>query len=136
MTTQFKITTTGTVSPVKLEGIGSYHVHPTIDLDLMERFSLDDIVNDTYIQGAIDNGEMTVTDQSGYTITNLNYLKPPIFEIDTYASKSSYIGYGSLTACNIERVITVSGTTYDVTYADASKNFTKVWANRGSYTYL
>ncbi len=136
MTTQFKITTTGTVSPVKLEGIGSYHIHPTVDLDLLTRFSLDDIVNDTYIQLAIDNGEMTVEDQNGFTITNLQYLKPPIFEVDTYASNSSYIGYGSLTACNIERVITISGTTYDVTYADGSKNFTKEWSGRTSYTYL
>ncbi len=136
MITEFNITTTGTVSPVKLEGIGSYHFHPTTDLNLLERFSLDELVNDSYIQLAIDNGELTVTDQSGFTITNLTYLKPPIFEVDNYDTNSSYIGYGSLSACNIQRVVTISGGTYEVKYADGSKNFTKVWSNRGSYTYL
>ena len=136
MITQFRITTTGTVSPVKLEGIGSYHEHPTTDLDLMTRFSLDDIVNDVYVQQAIDNGEMTVLDQSGFTITNLSYLRPPIFEVDTYDSNASYIGYGTLNACNIERVVTISGSTYESKFADGSKNFTKVWSNRASYTYL
>jgi hypothetical protein len=136
MITEFNITTTGTVSPVKLEGIGSYHYHPTSNLNLLERFSLDDIVNDTYIQQAIDNGEMTVVDQSGFTITNLNYLKPPVFEVDTYDTNASYIGYGSLNACNIERVTTISGSTYESKFADGSKNFTKVWADRSTYTYL
>ena len=136
MITEFNITTTGTVSPVKLEGIGSYHNHPTINLDLMTRFSLSDIVNDIYIQQSIDAGEITVTDQSGFTITNLSYLKPPIFDCDNYQTNSTYIGYGSTTACNIQRVITISGGTYDTTLADGSMNFTKVWANRSTYTYL
>jgi hypothetical protein len=136
MITQFNITTTGVVSPLKLEGIGSYHDHPTTNLDLLTRFTLDEILNDPYIQDAIDNGEMTVTDQSGFTITNLSYTKPPIFDTDTYQTNSTYIGYGVASACNIQKVTTVSGVTYNNTWASGEFNFTKIWADRGTYTYL
>jgi hypothetical protein len=138
MISKFIITTTGLVSPVKFEGLGSYHAHPTIDLDLLERFTLDEIVNDSYVQWAIDNGEITVVDENGDPIVNTSYISDnvPIFEIDNYDLNKSYIGYGTPSACNILRITTLDNVNYLYQWAEGEKNFTKIWANRNSYTYL
>jgi hypothetical protein len=138
MITKFIITTTGVAPTVKLEGVGSYHYHPETSIDLMERFEIDELVEDTTIQDAIDNGEITVVDQNGDSIVNMSYilLGPPIIDTDNYDINSTYIGYGDPLACNILRVITTNNTTYTQSWADSSQNFDKIWADRGTYTYL
>lgn len=138
MVSSFIVTTTGIVSPVKFERLGSYHDHPTVSLDLTERFNIEEILNDTTIQDAIDNGEITVVDENGDTIVSLVYAagNVNIFEIENYGMNSSYVGYGTPLACNILRVITTDSLTYTQTWASGEKNFNKVWANRANYTYL
>jgi hypothetical protein len=136
MITKFIITTTGTVSPVKLEGLGSYHEHPTT-LDLMERFTLNEIVEDFFTQEAIDNGEITVVDQNGDEITNLKYLLNgvPIVDIDNVDTLNSYIGYGELNTCKIQKITTTTNG-YVITWSDGNENFDKIWSDRYTYNYF
>jgi hypothetical protein len=136
MITKFIITTTGTVSPVKLEGLGSYHEHPTT-LDLMERFPLNEIVEDFFTQQAIDNGEITVVDQNGNEIINLKYLLngTPIVDIDNVDNLTSYIGYGELNACKIQKITTTTNG-YNISWSEGNQNFDKEWGLRLSYSYF
>jgi hypothetical protein len=136
MITKFIITTTGTVSPVKLEGLGSYHEHPTT-LDLMEFFTLNEIVEDFFTQEAIDNGEITVVDQNGDEITNLKYLLNgvPIVDIDYIDTLNSYTGYGELNACKIQKITTTTNG-YVITWSDGNENFDKIWSDRYTYNYF
>lgn len=138
MITEFNITTTGIVSPVKLEGLGSYHEHPTTNLNLLDRFTIEEIVDDEYLQLAIDNGEITVTDENGDSIVNLTYLKngAPIFDTDNFSESITYVGFGEPLACNILRITTTGKITYTSLWANGEKNFTKNWSDRYTYTYL
>jgi len=141
MITEFNITTTGLVPTTKLEGLGSYHDHPTTNLDLLTRFTLDDIINDTCIQLAIDGGEITVQDEDGNSITQLQYLvnSIPVFDTDIVSNNKTYIGYGNINACKIQEVTTInsfSGTSYTSLWANGNESFDKIWANRVSYTYF
>ena len=134
----FIITTTGTVTPVKLEELGAYFDHPTSAYTLSDSFSLDEISNTPTLQAAIDNGEVTAVDENGNLITNLSYLtKPvPVFEIDNIAYNKSYVGFGTSGACKILEVITAEDGSNTSLWSSGSESFDKIWSARTSYSYF
>lgn len=68
---EFRITTTGTLSPVVFNDIGGRQfAHPTTAYNLAAEFSLDEISNSFDIQNAITLGHITVTDEAGQPITD------------------------------------------------------------------
>ncbi len=135
---KFIFTTTGTQSPVKFEELGAYFDHPTSAYTLTDYFDILEISEAATIQTLIDGGHITATDENGNLITNLNYLTSPIpvFDIDQVNSTTSYIGYGEINACKIQRVITTGSTTYSSLWANGDESFNKIWANRLSYSYF
>lgn len=136
--TEFIFTTTGTLSPVKFEELGVYFDHPTSAYTLTDYFDVEEIREATTIQDALDNGYITAIDENGNGIIDLTYMgnKIPKFNVDTYTTNSSYIGYGSINTCKILQVITISGLTYSSLWANGDEELNKVWANRASYSYF
>jgi hypothetical protein len=137
MVKQVIISTTGTVSPVKLEELGAYFEHPTTGYTLSDYFDLDEIENADTLQQAMDNGELTVTDENGNVITSLNYLttSAPVFEIDNVSNTKSYVGYGEPNACKIHE-ITSNSTGYTAFWAGNNESFDKIWSGRTDYSYF
>lgn len=135
---KFIFTTTGLISQVKFEGIGAYFNHPISAYTLSDYFDLDEIEEDVTIQQALDNNYITAVDENGNTISTLDYLvdSPMIFEIDYIDNSTSYIGYGEVNACKIQKIITTGKTSYNVYWADGNQNYNKLWSNRLSYTYF
>ena len=69
----FRITTTGTLSPVSFPDLGSRDFfHPTVSYDLVsgEGYTLEQCLNSVDIAAAIDAGYITVEDALGNPITN------------------------------------------------------------------
>lgn len=70
---EFKITTTGTLSPVEFPDVGSREfIHPTVSLDMIatEGFLLEELLASNDIAASIDAGHITVEDAQGNPITN------------------------------------------------------------------
>ncbi len=68
---QYKITTTGTQSPVIFHDLGRRQfTHPTVDYDLLanNEFSLDEITNSLDIKNALSNGYITAKDENNESI--------------------------------------------------------------------
>jgi len=69
----FKITTTGTLNPVPFADLGKLpgYSHPTIDYDLEQEFTIDEINSSQDVQDAITNGYITVEDEHGNNVTTI-----------------------------------------------------------------
>ena len=132
------ITTTGTVSPVKLEELGAYFDHPTSAYTLSDSFTIAEIANTPTLQAAMDNGEVTVVDENNNVITNLSYLVNPIpvFAIDNVTFNKSYVGFGASGSCKILEVITATDGLNTSLWSSGSESFDKIWSARTSYSYF
>jgi hypothetical protein len=135
---KFIFTTTGLVPIVKFEGIGAYFNHPISAYTLSDYFDLNEIVNDLKIQEALDNNYITAVDENDNEITALEYLisNVPIFEIDQINNTTSYIGYGILNECKIQRIVTEKNGNYLSQWSEGNQNFDKTWGNRYNYNYI
>ena len=70
---KFLITTTGTVSPVIFDDLaGRSLIHPTVDIDFILEFSIEELRESSNIQSAIDAAEITVKDENGNIILNVD----------------------------------------------------------------
>lgn len=98
---------------------------------------------DDYLSGGTFNtstGDLSLIRLSGETIIiNLDnrYLLagPVIFSSETSGS-TTYVGYGTISACKIRQIITVSGYTYTAYWSEGSETLDKIWGNRLSYSYF
>ncbi len=73
MAASFKITTTGTLTPISFPDIGSRDfVHPIVSLDMIadEGYELEELLSSQDIRDAISNGHITVEDAEGNPITD------------------------------------------------------------------
>jgi|TARA_R110000824_G_scaffold106610_18_gene252154 hypothetical protein len=68
---------------------------------------------------------------SGVTIN----FGPPVFDIST-SGNTSYVGYGVESACKIKLIVTISGGTYNVSWANGDEILSKIWGDRLNYTYF
>jgi len=134
----FIITTTGTVTPVKLEELGAYFDHPTCAYTLSDSFTIEEIANTPTLQAAMDNGEVTAVDENGNVITSLAYLTNPVpvFEIDNVDYNKSYVGFGTSGACKILEVITAVDGSNTSLWSSGNESFNKIWTARTSYSYF
>ncbi len=73
MARQFKITTTGSLNPVPINDLGKIpgYFHPSVDIDLYLEFSIDEVLNSSDTQDAITSGFITVIDENGDSITDI-----------------------------------------------------------------
>jgi hypothetical protein len=73
MANEIRVTTTGTQDPVVIVDFGAYEIdHPTSAFNILsDGFSLEEVRDSADFQGAIDAGEITVTDENGTSITNV-----------------------------------------------------------------
>ena len=79
---QFLLSTTGTLNPVSIGDFGARQfIHPTIDFDLMEENSEDEIRSSNDVQDLIDAGHIIIKSEDGNLIDNLNPL--PTFLLET-----------------------------------------------------
>lgn len=68
---EFRITTTGTQSPVVFNDIGGRSfTHPTVAYNLASEFSLDEISRSSDVQSALSGGHITATNEFGQAITS------------------------------------------------------------------
>jgi len=85
---QYKITTTGTLSPVVFDDLGARSfVHPTVDYDLLQEFTEQEIYESADVQDAIGSGHITVEDKYGNPITD----PPAQMNKETYDSNDDGI---------------------------------------------
>jgi hypothetical protein len=59
----------------------------------------------------------------------------PIVDVDNSQYNVSYIGYGYLNSCKIQKVST-NQTGYTSTWSEGSEVFDKIWSNRYNYNYF
>lgn len=134
----FIFDTTGLVPIVKFEEIGAYFNHPISAYTLSDYFTIEEIRYSTTIQNAINNNEIVAYDEFGNIIYDISFLTESItvFEIDNVSRNKTYTGYGSITACKINEVITSTDGSYTSLWASGNQSFDKIWANRSGYTYF
>ena len=73
MAKEFNITTTGSLSPVPINDLGKNpgYTHPTVALDLLIEFSIDELLNSDDLQAAIDNGYILAVNEVSAPITDI-----------------------------------------------------------------
>ena len=59
----------------------------------------------------------------------------PVVDVDNSKYNISYIGYGLLNACKIQKVVT-NTTGYTSSWSGGSEQFDKVWSDRYTYDYF
>jgi len=91
---QFLVSTTGNQSPVILNDLAGIEiVHPTTDLDLLQQFSLEEIQNSQDLQNAIDNNWLTIKDETGETISNVQEEAEGITQKELNKNKEIIISF-------------------------------------------
>ena len=98
---------------------------------------------DDYLSGGTFNvgtGDLDLIRLSGETVTiNLDgrYIVagPITFSAET-SGTTTYVGYGTVNACKIRKIDTVSGSTYTAYWSEGSETLDKIWANRYTYSYF
>jgi len=67
----YKVSTTGTVSDVVLHDLGARTLtHPTVELDLGLEYTDDELIDSDDLAAAISDGELTLVEKSGGTVTD------------------------------------------------------------------
>ena len=73
MSQQILLTTTGTQSPVTLNDMGGrMFTHPTTNYDLLQEYKFEALRDSFDLQSAINSGYVTLTDDTGFNITNVS----------------------------------------------------------------
>jgi len=81
----FKITTTGVQNPVVFNDLGKRTFeHPTVDYNLTQEYTIEEINASNDIKVAIDNGWIMASDEYGNSITSSNdlYMNKPTYDND------------------------------------------------------
>lgn len=79
MARQILLTTTGTQNPVVIADFGNRSfAHPTVDFDLLSEFTRGEIGASVDLQAAITAGYVTLQDELGNSITDIDALLPSV----------------------------------------------------------
>jgi len=75
MSREVKLNTTGTVSTIIFYDLGERTVtHPTVDLNMLLEFTLDDLSSSNDLQNAIDNGSIILKDEDSVILESIEQL--------------------------------------------------------------
>ena len=78
---QILVSTTGTLGTVSFGDLAGFELtHPTVDYNLLEQFTLDNIFRSSSLQSAITSGYVTVKDDVNYVISNVYSQLAPVAE--------------------------------------------------------
>tara|TARA_R110000796_G_scaffold219934_1_gene335986 strand:+ start:2150 stop:2533 length:384 start_codon:yes stop_codon:yes gene_type:complete len=86
-------------------------------------------INFTRLSGgtySVDLSSLSVTGVTNGPIT---------FSAET-SGTTTWVGYGTINACKIRKIDTVSGSTYTAFWSNGEEDLNKIWVNRYTYSYF
>lgn len=75
MTTKYYLSTTGTTSQINLKDLGLIFNHPTINHNLLDRVTLEVLLNSKSLHDSLINNEITLKDENNTNIDSQNYYQ-------------------------------------------------------------
>jgi hypothetical protein len=131
MASQFKITTTGTLSPVAFGDLGARSfVHPTVDFNLYTEFSAAEIAASADVQAAITAGYITAEDENSTNIANVSS------SVGDHASSHQSGGSDVLNVANLSGVLTNAQKQKALNYCFAAGAEVNAYTSSTSYAVL
>lgn len=106
----------------------SFFNYNNITFDIKIKF--DEILTPTQEQALDDTINNYVYEEAVRVFSLL-----PVVGVDNSEYNVSYVGYGSLNACKIQKIIT-EPSSYSALWAEGNEVFDKIWTNRYNYNYF